>query len=196
MKDSDLIEAIKPVAAAFTSLGVSYYIGGSVASSAYGAARTTLDVDMASELKHHHVRRLVELLEATYYIDEDMILDAIKFHSSFNLIHLETMIKVDVFIPGENPYKKAIFQRKIKDTLDGKLDSPEFYLVSPEDIILLKLDWYRMGGEASVLQWRDVLGVLKVQKNSLDKEYLSKWASELKLADLLEQAYVDADINY
>jgi len=75
------------------------------------------------------------------------------------------------------------------DTLDEERGTGGFYLVSPEDIILNKLDWYRLGGGVSDLQWRDVLGVIKVQKDSLDKKYLRHWATELKLADLLERAF-------
>ena len=118
MKDPDLLAAIGPVVKAFEKLGVLYYIGGSIASSAYGAARATLDVDIASELKPQHVRLLVKMLESSYYIDEDAIIEAIGRHSSFNLIHLETMIKVDVFIVGDEPYFQAALRRRRKDTLD------------------------------------------------------------------------------
>ena len=195
MKPPDILAAIKPVVEAFEKLGVHYYIGGSVASSAYGIARATLDVDMVSDLKNQHVHSLVTMLEATYYIDEEMILEAIKNRASFNLIHLETMLKVDVFIVKEGLYHKESFKRRRKDTMDEDEASVEFYLASPEDIILNKLDWYRMGGCISDRQWHDVIGVLKVQQTLLDKEYLQYWASELELTNLLKQAYRDAGIK-
>lgn len=194
MKNPDILSAVKPVVDAFDKLGIPYYIGGSVASSAYGMARSTLDIDMVSDLSPEHVRPLVKILEVSYYIDKDMILDAIRRRSSFNLIHLETMFKVDVFITKEGIYHKEAFNRRMKNSLDDE-QSAEFYLASPEDIILNKLDWYRLGGYISERQWNDVLGVVKVQKNNLNMEYLWHWASELKLVDLLKNALNDAGIE-
>ena len=187
--------AIGLVAEAFEKLGAVYYIGGSIASSAYGAARATLDVDMVSDLKPQHVRFLAKMLESSYYIEEDEIGEAIRKHSSFNLIHLETMIKVDVFIVGDEPYPQQALRRRRKDTLDEDQQAVEFYLATSEDIVLIKLDWYRMGGEVYERQWSDVVGVLKVQDKALDREYIRHWASELKLTGLLEQACGDAGIQ-
>lgn len=195
MKGSDILEATEPVADAFEKLGVLYYIGGSVASSAYGIPRSTMDVDMVSDLKPEHVRSLVRMLEPSYYIDENMILDAIERRSSFNIIHLGTMIKIDVFVTKNSSYDIETFKRRRKDTLDEDRSSAEFYLVSPEDIILNKLVWFRMGGGVSDRQQNDVLGVLKVQKDSLDEKYLKYWASELGVRDLLEKAFQDSGIR-
>lgn len=195
MKNPDILAATEPVAKAFEELGILYYIGGSVASSAYGIARSTMDVDMVSYLKPEHVQSLVRMLAPSYYIDENMILDAIERCSSFNIIHLETMLKIDVFITKNTPYDVETFKRRRKDTLDEDQRYSEFYLVSPEDIVLNKLVWFRLGGCVSDRQWNDVLGVLKVQKNSLDKIYLQHWAPELKVEDLLEKAFQDAGIN-
>ncbi len=195
MKNPDILAATEPVAEAFEKMGILYYIGGSVASSAYGIARSTMDVDMVSDLKPEHVRSFVRMLEPSYYIDENMILDAIGRCSSFNIIHLETMLKIDVFITKNAPYDIETFKRRRKDTLDEDRRASEFYLVSPEDIVLNKLVWFRLGGGVSDRQWNDVLGVLKVQKDSLDKKYLQHWAPELKVKDLLEKAFQDAGIN-
>ncbi len=114
MNDSDILTAIKPVAEAFEKLGISYYIGGSVASSAYGIARSTLDVDMVSDLEIRHIFPLVGMLGSAYYIDAEMIADAIRRRFSFNLIHLETMLKIDVFILKDSSYDKAAFRRRRK----------------------------------------------------------------------------------
>jgi hypothetical protein len=67
-----------------------------------------------------------------------------------------------------------------------------FTLNTFEDIILSKLEWFRMGGEVSEGQWYDVLGVLKVQNTALDMDYLRHWATELNLTELFEQALEDA----
>ena len=196
MRDPDLLAAVVPVAEAFEKLEVAYYIGGSIASSAYGAARATLDVDIVSDLKPRHVRSLARMLESTYYIDEDVILEEIRRRSSFNLVHLETMIKVDVFIAADEPYHRQALRRRRKDTLDEDRQAVEIYLASSEDIVLIKLDWYRKGGKVSERQWSDIVGVLKVQDQSLDREYLQHWASELKLKGLLERAFRDAGIHF
>lgn len=184
--------ATEPVAGAFERLGVPYYIGGSVASSAYGIPRATMDVDMMSNLLPRHVRPLVELLEPLYYIDESMILDAIEQRSSFNLIHLETMVKIDIFITKNSPYEREAFKRTKRDILDEEAGTVTFYLVSPEDIVLNKLVWFRSGGEVSEQQWKDIIGVLKVQENGIDREYLQHWSCELEVTDLLEKAFQDA----
>ena len=193
MKKPDILAALEPVAKTFDELGVQYYVGGSVASSAYGIARATLDVDIVSDLKLPHVSPMVEMLKASYYIDKDMILEAIDSRSSFNVIHLDTMIKVDVFVVGDTPYDIETLKRKRKDTLDDEQET-EFYLGSPEDVILNKLKWFRMGGNVSEQQWRDVLGVLKVQEGLLDTEYLRHWGAALGLTGLLEEALRDAGL--
>ncbi len=194
MPQSEITLAIRPVIETFTALQIPYYIGGSVASSAYGIARATMDVDFVAAIEAKHVPDFVAQLEASYYVDAAMILDAISRRSSFNLIHLETMLKVDVFVLKDEPYHATALQRRRKDTLDDDLEADEFYFGAPEDVILSKLDWYRMSA-GSERQWRDVLGVLKVQKYSLDITYLRHWAEHLRLTDLLQRALIEADIT-
>lgn len=194
MNDADILVALSPVTKAFSDLGVRYHIGGSVASSAHGIARATLDVDLVADLKTEHVRKFAATLSETYYIDERMITDAIYRRTSFNIIHLETMIKIDVFVLKTREYDQQAFERMIVDTLDESDDAGEFYLSSPEDTILNKLEWFRLGNEIALRQWRDVLGVLKVQGKSLDFDYLRKWAKEIGVLELLDRAVTEADI--
>ena len=191
MKKPDIIIALDMVVGCFEKLGIVYYIGGSVASSAYGIARATMDVDLVANVEIPQVNRLVKALEKDYYIDAEMITDAIHRRASFNLIHLETMIKIDVFIVKDQPYDSKALARRQPDTLDEE-GSRKFYLSSPEDIILNKLLWYQMGGMVSQQQWKDILGVLKVQGNKLDLEYLKYWASRLNISDLLNRSFDDA----
>ena len=195
MKSPDLISAIEPIIKAFEHLGILYYIGGSIASSAYGIARATLDVDMVSDLKLNHVHSMVEMLQLDYYIDEEMISNAIKKGSSFNVIHLETMIKVDIFLKKNRPYSEEEFKRKRKETLDEEKGSAEFYLASCEDVILNKLEWFHLGGDISERQWNDVLGVIKVQGDLLDKRYLLSWAGVIGVSELLENAFKEASTH-
>jgi hypothetical protein len=194
MKKPDIIVALDMVIGCFEKLGIAYYIGGSVASSAYGIARATMDVDLVANVEINQVNRLVKALETDYYINAEMIREAIHRRSSFNLIHLDTMIKIDVFIVKDRPYDSEAFTRRQPDTLDEE-SSRKFYLSSPEDIILNKLQWYLKGGGVSEQQWKDVLGVLKVQGGKLDSEYLKHWASRLNLSDLLNRSFDDAGMT-
>ena len=187
----DILQIIEPVIQAFEQLDVPYYIGGSVTSSIHGIPRSTVDIDLVADVQPKHVRSLVNMLESAYYIDAEMILEAIQRQASFNLIHLETMLKIDIFVLKDTPYDRKAFDRRQKDTLDEE-QGLEFYLASAEDIILIKLAWFRMGGEVSEKQWHDVLGVLKVQNTTLDMDYLRHWAAELNLTELFEQAFEDA----
>ncbi|NIR52244.1 hypothetical protein GWO43_26995 [candidate division KSB1 bacterium] len=188
----DIISVIKPVTNAFEELGIDYQIGGSIASSVYGVPRSTLDADLVADIRPKHIHLLVNKLESNYYIDELMIREAIKTSGSFNLVHYQSTMKIDVFIPKPRAYDKESLQRRRQQPLDETKKRAKFYLVSPEDIILNKLEWYRLGNELSDRQWNDVLGVLKVQKDRLDIGYLQRWALELGILDLLNQAFEDA----
>lgn len=189
----DILATITPIVEALEQLGVPYHIGGSVASSVYGLPRLTIDVDLVADLRLEHVKPLVKLLQATYYIDDDMIRDAIRRRSSFNMIHQDTFLKVDVFIPKSRLFDQEELNRVQTKVLEGN-DHP-FYVASPEGTILNKLEWYRMGGEVSDRQWNDILGVLKVQGTNLDMSYLQHWAANLNVTDLLERALVDAGLK-
>ncbi len=194
MNEPDLVAALEPVVEALEKLGVPYYIGGSVASSAYGVARTTMDVDLASPLLLQHIRPLAQMLKDTYYLDVEMIREAISRSSSFNLIHLGTMFKIDVFLPRRSPHETEAFARRRRDSLAAEHGAAEVYLLSPEDVVLKKLSWFRSGGEVSENQWKDIRGVLQVQRSVLDIGYLRRWAGELGTGDLLEKALREADL--
>jgi hypothetical protein len=189
----DILAAITPIVEALEELGIPYHIGGSVASSLYGLPRLTIDADLVADIRMKHVRPLVEQLETDYYIDEDMIRDAIRRQSSFNVIHQDTILKVDIFIPKSRLFDQEEL-RKIRQEVLSEGTRP-FNIASPEGTILNKLEWYRMGGEVSDRQWNDILGVLKVQGTNLDMAYLRHWAADLKVTDLLERAFVDAGLK-
>jgi hypothetical protein len=187
-----IFAAITPIVEALEQLGVNYHIGGSVASSIHGIVRATIDADLVANLELKHVHPLVKLLEADYYIDEDAVRDAVKRRGSFNAIYLDTMLKVDVFIPKSRLFDREELRRsQLQPLIEG---SRPFYVASPEGTILNKLEWYRMGGEVSDRQWNDILGVLKVQGTNLEMAYLQRWAVALKVSDLLERALVDAGL--
>lgn len=188
MSSPDAVIAVAPVVAALERLDVPYYLGGSVASSAHGLARATLDVDLVADLSPKHAVPLVQMLARDYYVNQRGVSEAIARQSCFNAIHLASMFKVDVFVVKDRPYDRVALGRIRKAPLDVETPATEFYFASPEDIVLAKLERFRAGGEVSDRQWQDVLGVLSVQHDRLDHDYLNKWASELGIADLLERA--------
>ena len=126
------------------------------------------------------------------YVDEQMIRDAIERRSSFNVIHLETMFKADVFVFRNELGREAMARRERYQLSDESASS--IFLASAEDIILSKLQWFRLGKGTSERQWLDVLGVLQVQGNRLDFSYLQRMAGQMGVADLLRQAIEDAGI--
>lgn len=194
MKTPDILAALTPVSKAFEELSIPYYIGGSVASSIYGMARATMDIDIVADVKKYHVPRLKEILDEQYYIDEDMILGAIQAASSFNLIHFDTAFKIDVFIYRDEPHQRKAIERKVKDKFDEELDF-EYYFSAPEDIIIVKLQWFEQGNRVSERQWFDIIGVIKVQGENLDIRYLKEWSKKLGLYDLLKKAFNECSIQ-
>jgi len=195
MNEPLIFQALDPVIRALDALRIPYQIVGSVASSAYGIARTTLDVDLEADFRDSQVSPLIEQLQGAFYLDEDRVRDAVMRRSSFNVIHLESMVKIDIFLLKSKSYNQAAFARRRVETFGEDLPPRTLCIASPEDVILNKLDWYQEAGRISERQWTDVLGVLKVQQSSLDMEYLHVWAEKLGLADLLAQALRDAGIR-
>ena len=180
------------VVSVFEQLGIPYLIGGSFASAVHGVVRATMDVDLVADIQPSQVSTMVMQLEKEFYINGDMILDAIRHTSSFNLIHLETMFKVDVFILKQRPFDLNQMRRRISQSVGDSPDE-QAYFCTAEDIILAKLEWYRAGGEISERQWRDILGVIEIQSDRLDFDYLKKWSTALDVQDLLERAVHSID---
>ena len=180
------------VAEVLDRLGVPYFIGGSLATAVHGVARATLDADIIADLKPDQVDRFVQDLGAAFYSDTDAIRDAVHRQASFNVIHLKTMFKVDVFVRSRAPFDQAQFRRRMIAEL-AEEPGHSAYVASPEDNMLAKLLWYRTGGEVSDRQWRDVVTVIGVYGDRLDLPYLRQWAARLGVADLLEKALGSMD---
>lgn len=191
MTEPDLVAALRPVAEALDGLGVPYYVGGSVASSAHGIARASLDADVVAALAPEHVDGLIDRLAPRYYIPVDRLRAATATRASCNLIHLETMVKIDIFVSKGRPFDREAAARARPQAIDDAPGSPRFLIASAEDTVLAKLEWFRQGGETSERQWWDVVGVLRVTANA-DQAYLRRWAAALGLLDLLERALADA----
>ncbi len=172
----------------FDRLGIPYLVGGSVATSIHGELRTTQDIDFSASFREDQILPFVEALREEFYVDDEMIRSAREHHTSFNVIHLGSMDKADIFLPREDFRFQQELSRSRRVLLDPTDPASGVNVASPEDAILRKLEWYRDGGGISDRQWRDVLGVLKVQGGTLEFEYLRRWADILEIRDLLERA--------
>jgi hypothetical protein len=192
MTAPDLLDALDPVVDALQQLGLEYSVVGSVASSAHGIARSTVDADLVADLPLSVVDALVARLEPDYYVDRDAARDAVRRRSMFNVIHLSTMIKVDIYVLSERAFDRSSFARRQLRLLRDEPDRRGYHLDSPEDTVLHKLEWYRAGGEVSDRQWADIVGVLEVQGDALDPAYLDHWAAMLGVSDLLARAWQQA----
>ena len=165
-------------------LGIRYALGGSMASSIHGKPRFTHDADLSADLPMEKVQAFLDSLDVAYYLSRDAVMLAIQEHGSFNIIHTSSGFKLDVFLCVKTEFENAMYARRQQASVGGET----VFVMSAEDILLYKLDWFRRGGEISDRQWSDILGVLQVQGNRLDQTYLETWAASLGVADLLRKA--------
>lgn len=190
--ENDAISVTLLVTSCLEKLGVSYFIGGSMASTLFGMVRTTQDSDIIADLQMAHITLLVNELSDHFYFDQMMIIDAVQQRSSFNIIHRLSMFKVDIFLPADSYFTKMQFLRAKQEVISSDPER-KAWVTSPEDILLAKLSWYRLEDEVSERQWRDVIGILKVQKDILDYDYLENMAQNLNLIELFSKAKEQAN---
>jgi hypothetical protein len=149
---------------------------------------------MVAEISYEYIPLLVNALESEFYIDAEMIRQAIQHRSSFNIIHLATMFKIDIFILKSDIASQEEMARREQYQV-AENSQHMLFLASAEDVIVHKLYWYQLGGEVSERQWNDVLGVLQVQQNQLDRAYLERAAQQRGVVALLKQALKAAEIG-
>jgi hypothetical protein len=186
---SDFSAAFEELLAALDRLEIPFLIGGSVASGTHGIPRQTKDIDVVAKIRLDSVAEFCAILAPAFYADADQAKFAICARRAFNVIHLKSAYKFDIFPAGEDRFiHSQLARRRYTTTSVPGLENVEFPVASAEDTILAKLLWFRKGGEVSDHQWHDILGVIRVQAGRLDLGYLQEWAGELAVADLLKRA--------
>ncbi len=177
-------QGLQRLTSCFDALNIPYFIGGSLASSLHGLWRQTADIDLVADVPMSKVEALAHDLQDDFYADEEMIASAILHGRSFNVIHLQTAFKFDVFPLGRDAFNQSQMRRRILVSAE-KLGVPgNVPVATVEDIMLAKLAWYRQS--ESEQQWKDLLGMVRARREALDREYLKEWARFLHVEDLLD----------
>ncbi|HXJ23145.1 MAG TPA: hypothetical protein VMT03_23200 [Polyangia bacterium] len=188
---SEPIQVLLAVVERLDRLAVPYAVGGSLSSSVFGEPRASADVDLLVGLTPPQATPFVAMFLDDFYVDEDAVADAVRRHASFNVIHFATMLKADLFVAGAELLDQEQLRRRCAVTVVR--DPPrEAFVTAPENIVLRKLDWFREGNGVSDQQWRDVLGVIKAQKPTLDIAYLVGIAKTVGLDELVARALAEA----
>jgi hypothetical protein len=182
----DLVDALAPVVRTLDGLGVRHFVGGSVASSFHGATRSTMDVDLVCELAQDAIEPLLAGLGTDYYVSEVAVREAVACKGCFNLIHLPTSFKVDVFVSRGRPFDLQSMQRATRERL-GTSRSIDVPMATAEDSIISKLEWYQLGNQASERQWDDVSRLIDLQGEAIDREYLRRAATSVGVEELLNR---------
>ncbi|MCZ2154906.1 MAG: nucleotidyltransferase family protein [Bryobacterales bacterium] len=184
---TSLGEAFAPVRAALESTGVRYAVGGSWASTAFGEPRFTNDVDILADFTPYSLDKFLRALSEACYVDTDEAMDAVRAGRPFNVIYMPLALKFDFFTASAFPLGARELERAIFLT-ETELSDSSTPFVTPEDILLAKLHWYREGGEISEVQWRDIRGIVRACGKNLDREYLLQSAAVLGLRAQLAKA--------
>jgi hypothetical protein len=186
------LSVLSQIAHTLEQLSIRYVLVGSFASSIHGMYRATADIDIVAEIKTEHIHLLFEALRGDFYVDEQSIREAVTQHRSFNIIHFDSVFKIDFFIPKSDDFAIVELERRqVRNISPNSQDV--IYVATAEDTILAKLRWFRAGEEVSSNQWHDVLGILATSRETLDMAYLFSWSEKLGIEDLLQKALDEAN---
>jgi hypothetical protein len=174
------LELVKDIAKRLESAGIEYMMTGSMAMALYSNPRMTRDIDVIVRIAPIDAGKIVALFQKDFYIDDAVVRQAIRDKGMFNIIHNESVIKVDFIIRKDEEYRIEEFSRKNKVVIDGV----PVWVVAPEDLVLSKLVWVRNSG--SELQFRDVRQMMA--HKDIDDAYLQKWSRALGVDDLVKRA--------
>ncbi len=175
-------ELLQKIVEVLERLEIPYLVTGSVAAMAYGEPRLTNDIDIVAAVEEHHVAGLLAAFPSEeFYLSEEGIREAIRRRLQFNIIHPSSGLKVDIILRKNTPFDASRFSRF------RRIWPAETYIANfaaPEDIIIIKMVYYRNGGSEKHL--RDITGILKVSREEVDFTYVADWARCLGLIEIWE----------
>ncbi len=172
------IDIVRDISRRFEQAGIAYMLTGSMAMNYYAQPRMTRDIDVVIEITPEDVERVTDLFRPDYYLSEQNIRESLTHESSFNLIHQESVIKVDCIVRKSSQYRRGEFERRQQIAIRDF----STYIVSKEDLIISKLFWAK--DSHSEIQLGDVRNLLAT---GYDAAYLQRWTHELGLHNLLEE---------
>jgi predicted nucleotidyltransferase len=175
----DELRVLQDVVTRLERAGFPYMLTGSLAMNYYTEPRMTRDIDIVLELRAADATHVAELFRPEYYVSTEAVRDAMGHRSMFNIIHTESLIKVDFILRKEEPYRRVEFERRH----GVRIDDMQVFLVSKEDLIISKAHWAR--DSRSEVQLRDVRNLLTT---GYDRVYLERWVEELNLQAVIEDA--------
>jgi hypothetical protein len=189
----DYQQAIYPLAEIFEHLDIPYALSGSLASSLYGMQRATLQLDLIAAVGLQHDASLREQLLSQYYFRENEVKAAIAQETSFTIIHMKSLIKIVITLPGMLVTGQQVFhQVRQMSLIDGK---QAIAVLAPEQLILQLLNAFKKSNERADDLWYDLLAVVKVQSTDLDIPFLEQQAAIIDVTQLLEHAMDDAGLT-
>ncbi len=175
-------ELIRKIVWTFETHDIPYFITGSIASIAFGEPRYTNDIDVVADMSIQNSAQLLAAFPSPeFYVSESAVRAAVLKRFQFNIIHPTSGLKVDVMIPGDDAYNRLRMSRRVRLEVDHETIG---WFSSAEDLILKKLEFYRLGGSEKHL--RDISGILLVQGDRIDQVYLDRWAALMEVTVELE----------
>jgi hypothetical protein len=172
------LDIVRDTSQRLDAANIAYMLTGSMAMNYYAQPRMTRDIDLVVALRREDADRVVKIFSPDYYVSREAVESSISRQSMFNLIHNESVIKVDCIIRKQNAYRLEEFGRRRRIALQGF----ETWIVSKEDLILSKLFWAK--DSRSETQLRDVRNLLAT---GCDRDYIKRWTAELDVANLWQE---------
>jgi hypothetical protein len=177
---TDELDVFKIVIRKLESSNIPYMVSGSVAANFYTVPRMTRDIDIVIQAQAADAERIYSLFSGEFYVDKDMIRDAVLEKGKFNIIHSEGIVKVDFIVRKDSEYRKLEFERRRRITFEGE----EINIVSAEDLIISKLYWAK--DTMSEMHIRDIRNLLKTVPG-IDFDHIEKWIKNWDLRSYIKR---------
>ncbi len=180
---SDELDTLKFVANRLDQAGIPYMLTGSFAVNLYATPRMTRDIDLVINIPSSRIDKFLFVFQDDFYITREDIQGAVSSHGMFNIIHNDTIIKIDLIIRKDTEYRLTEFERRQQVQIANAL----IWVVAPEDLIISKLLWAK--DSFSEMQFKDIRNLIS-SLNNLDETYLSNWIEKLELSNVYKKVFL------